>query len=696
MMKDARGDLIYVGKAANLRNRVRNYFTRTGDTRFSVAFLRRHVTRVEFVVTANEKEAFLLENTLIKKHKPRYNIRLRDDKTYVSLRIRMNHSYPRLEIVRVRNPAEIKSTTKDLYFGPYASAGSVRDTLRYLLKIFPVRTCKDSVFANRTRPCILYDVGKCCGPCVLPVPHDEYNGLVRNVALFLRGKKDEVREALEVRMAEFSERMEFEKAAIVRDRVAAMGRTLEHQQAAAHERTNRDVIGIQSQQGRSMVVIHEYRDGQLTGTKQYYLKNYEQTNPEVLYSVVSQHYSASDPAGIPGEILIAEEPEDYTLLEEWLRDLREGQMSLAVPQRGERAKFVTTASENAHQLLLQRLSGEENTGEALGELAKKLGLPRIPQTIECVDISNIMGVLAVGSMVRFDGILPDKTGYRLYKIRTVQGANDFAMMHEVLQRRFRSDSRTAPTHPDLLLVDGGKGQLNIAVQIIKELGLKDVMLASIAKSRLKTLDSEKLKRKSSLAESFMGSRVSSRASQGSARSNPAIQTTPPLNPLAFSEPNDPSPAVADDETQAAELAADSPIEDPADLTSPFRYRTQERVFLPGRKNPVTFAPNSPALFLVQRIRDEAHRRAISFHKNLRARSNRKSLLDDVPGVGPVRRRALLRHFGSLSALREASVEDIANVRGVTHAVAEAVRHLLHSANAQQTGMDYLSAEDTEN
>lgn len=616
IMKNASGEILYVGKAANLRNRVRNYFTSSGDNRFSVQFLRRQVAQVECVVTNNEAEAFILENTLIKQHQPRYNIRLRDDKTYISLRLRMDHEFPRLEVVRVRRHSDLRRREKDLYFGPYTNPGAVREVLRFLLKVFPVRTCKDSVFRNRTRPCLLYDVGKCCGPCVLPVPREEYDRLVRNVALFLRGRNEEVRSALEERMCQFSERMEYEKAAMVRDRIAALDETLEKQQAAVHGRFDRDAVGVASQQGRSVVVLQKYRSGLLTDTREYYVKNYEQTHDEVLYSFVSQHYA--DGSDVPEEIFVSEEPCDRAFLQDWLRQQRGATVALEVPQRGDRLRAVQTAALNAREALLRRLAGENTQDEILNEVAAKLDLLSPPHVIECVDISNIMGVMAVGSLVRFDNAQPDKAGYRLFKIRSVEGSNDFAMMNEVLQRRFRgtaTEGGAAPEPrdpPDLLLVDGGKGQLSVAMQVMRELGIEGVALAAIAKSRLKVKPSR------------------------SGRTDPTAETVDHV-----------------------------------------RYRTDERIFLPGRKNPVTFSANSPALFLLQRVRDEAHRFGITYHRKLRKMANQRSLLDEVPGVGPSRKRLLLRHFGSLAVLRAASIEDIAAIDGISRAAAENVYSFLH-------------------
>jgi excinuclease ABC subunit C len=608
IMRDAEGAVLYVGKATNLRTRVRSYFNQSGDNRFSVQFLRRLVTQVECVVTGSEKEAFLLENTLIKEHRPRYNIRLRDDKTYISLRLRMNHDYPRLEVVRVRRHVRPRGGgPADLYFGPYTSSGAVHETLKFLLKVFPVRTCKDSVFANRTRPCLLHDVGKCCAPCVLPVSREEYARLVDQVALFLRGRSDEVRRLLEARMEQFAEALEFERAAMVRDRIAALDATLERQQVANHAFADRDVIAITSERGRSAIALLPWRNGLLGQAAEFYVRNYEQTDAEVLYSFLSQHYETVEP---PPVIHLNVEPHDRALLTGWLRDRRGGAVELRVPRRGEGLRLLKTAEANARSVLERRLAGEKTDEEILAETARRLGLPAPPATIECVDISNIMGSLAVGAIVRFEGTRPQKSGYRLYKIRTVEGCNDFAMMREVLTRRFRpSDGRAAPP-PDLLLIDGGKGQLSVAMDVARQLGLDAPPMAAIAKTRV----------------------------------------------------------------------GDRTVRSPAGRE---RLDASERVFLPGQKNPVFFVPNSPVLYLLQRIRDEAHRFALTYHKRLRAQAGRRSALDAIPGVGPVRRRLLLHHFGSMAAIRAATVEQLAAVRGMGPAAAQAVYSFLHARAPDQ-------------
>lgn len=642
IMRDGGGEAIYIGKAANLRSRVRQYFAESGDGRPFIEYLRRHVVRVEFVLTASEKEAFLLENTLIKRHQPRYNIRLRDDKTYVSLRFAMGHPYPRLEVVRVRGRERLRSrfdstdvqsastnrrsgkseSAADLYFGPYDSAHSVRETIRFLLRVFPVRTCKDSVFNNRTRPCLLYDIGKCCGPCTEPVDRGEYRQLVEGAAAFLQGQNEDVRDLLLRRMEQLAEGMEFEKAALVRDRLQAIDRTLETQAMASHDGTDRDLVAIASERGRSLILLHEVRQGTLVHVREHYLKNHELVDGEVLYAFLQQHYSGLGMM-TPREILVSTEPAEMDLLMEALKTPRRA-LDIRQPQRGELADRIRQLATNARMALQRNLAGEQTQEETTEELQKRLHLSRPPRTIECVDISNIMGALAVGALVRFEDGQPDKSGWRLYKIRSVEGANDFAMMQEVLSRRFAPGATNARPLPDLLLVDGGKGQLAVAVAVLKELDLLGKLeVGGIAKARVKV-------------RSPSGKMTARKASSG---------------------------------VQSAAAFQSSSIDDG-------RLRTEERIFLPNRSNPVTFPINSPALHYLVRIRDETHRSAITFHRSLRAKANRRSMLDEIPGVGPKRKKALLRAFGSLAALRSASLEELAAVVGVGMAAAQAVHQFL--------------------
>ncbi len=600
LMHDINNKVIYVGKAINLRQRVRNYFTKSGDGRMMITFLRKKIASIETIVTGSEKEALILENTLIKKYMPRYNVLLRDDKTYQSICLRMDHSYPRLETTRIRHTSQLKRNTDTIYFGPFVDGFEVKQLLQFLLRIFPVRTCKDSVFANRTRPCLLYDVGKCCAPCTLDVPQEEYRALLEHIIRFFKGNKEEVREILTQRMKELAAKEQFERAALIRDRLTAMDDALQKQTAVTHRLFDRDVIACAMKGGRTAVVIMQYRDGRLLGKTEYYLKNVNLIDSQLLSTIIAQHYDLHQP---PAEIALPVMPDDMEVLTEWLTERRDGKSVLLFsPQRGDKRSELVNATNNAKTLLERSLAKEQNEQEQAQLIAKYLDLPKPPKTIECVDISNLMGTNAVGSVVRFEDGIPDKKYYRLYKIKTVFESNDYAMMHEVLLRRFKpSNERTQPIPlPDLLLLDGGRGQLNCAMKALKELGLADsVKLAGIAKT--------------------------------------------PVDGHAMRSPG-----------------------------GRFVNDAQERIFLPGRKNPVIFPPNSAALFLLQKIRDEAHRYAITFHKKIRDKATRRSALDNIPNIGPARKRALLKKFGSMTALRVAPISVIAQVDGIGPVLAQTI------------------------
>jgi excinuclease ABC subunit C len=590
MMKGARGDVLYVGKAKNLRARLRSYFSGSGaDGRFLIPHLLQRVEDVECFVTTNEKEAFLLENTLIKKHKPRYNIRLRDDKTYVSLRLDPAAEYPRLEITRRRR--------KDgaLYFGPYSSVKAVRETLNFLQRIFPLRLCKDTVFRNRARPCIYYDVGKCVAPCVRPVEKSEYEEMVRSVVLFLRGRADEAVKQLRQRMKEHSAGLAFEKAALVRDRIAAIEKTIEAQKVASVRQFDLDVVAQHAEEGRRIFVVLAYRKGLLEESRHFVFKDHGEESGDALHSFIGQFYHVEK--FIPPEILVGVEPPERELLESWLGDLREGRVELAVPQRGEKRALVELAEANAVQQLKGIVSGERRSEAVRKELGRKLSLAEPPRRIDCIDISNIQGLLAVGAMVSFVDGEPQKANYRLFKIRSVAGSNDYAMMKEVLGRRYRRAGETREDVPDLLLVDGGKGQLNIAREALGEIGLGEVALAAIAKGKV----------------------------------------------LANGR------------------------------------HEEDKVFIPARKNPVSFSRHSGGYLLLQRVRDEAHRFAVGFHKKLRSKAHFRSILDEIPGIGAMRKKALLDHFGSLARIKAASVQELRGVASMSKGAAQAVYDFFHTA-----------------
>jgi len=611
IFRDSGGEAIYIGKAVNLRNRVRSYFNKTSDNRFWTQYIARNARRIDTILTATEKEAFLLENTLIKKNQPRYNIRLRDDKTYVSVAIDPAAEWPRAIVARPRGARP--RGDKTLYFGPYSSAKSVRQTLKFLQKIFPIRSCSDAVLRNRIRPCLLHQIGRCVAPCSRPVDPAEYRQLVEGTVLFLRGKTGEAVAMLERRMKEHAERMEFEKAAAIRDRLRAIEATAEPQRVAERAQYDRDIIGYAEERGIAAVAALQYRAGALSDSRHFVLRAYENPAPNVLYGFLGQFYDEA--AFIPAEIYLSHEPADAELLEEALSEVAGRAVKLRRPQRGDKAQLVRMARMNAEELLQKHLAGEAHSSEAVEALAKALHLPEPPSTIECFDISNIQGVMAVASLACFRDGEPDKSGYRRFKIRTVEGADDYAMMREALERRFRPAVEDDKPLPSLVVVDGGKGQLNAALDVFREIGIEGLPVCGLAKSRLKD------------------------ASGGGEKT-----------------------------------------------------RTEERVFLPGRKNPVTFRANAPALFLLQRVRDEAHRFGITYHRLLRKNRNLRSVLEELPGIGAKRAKLALKEWKSLARMREASREELMQCASLTAPQGQMVWEFLHAAEDQRQSEEIEALE----
>jgi excinuclease ABC subunit C len=591
LFKDQAGEVIYVGKAKNLRARVRQY-ARGGDGRVQIRFLLTQLADVEVLITNSEKEALLLENTLIKQYWPRYNIRLKDDKSYWHVKVTSQDPWPRLFLTR--------QVTKDgsKYLGPFHSSAAVQETLEIIRKVFPLRTCSDTVFRNRTRPCIEYQIKRCLGPCTLPVEPAEYQRQLKGALLLLEGKNSELVDQLTARMHEAAEALRFEEAARLRDQIQAIVQTGERQQVAMPLGHDQDIFGLYREGGLVEVQVLFVRAGKLVGNQGYSFDDNEFPDEEVLAELLTQFYQGD--RFVPDEILLPVVLEDAEVREELLGERKGKKVVVLCPQRGDKVRLVEMAQENARQSFIEKRRGAEQKEKTLDSLRRALHLRNAPKRIECFDISNIQGNLAVGSMVVFDEGEPDKNRYRRFRIKTVEGADDFAMMYEVLTRRYRRALEEKDL-PDLLMVDGGKGQLGVAVTVFRELGVTEVDLIGLAKMRTER------------------------------------------DPFA----------------EEVEHSA-------------------ERVFLPGRKNPIVLKPNSTALFLLQRVRDEAHRFAITYHRQLRAKERLGSPLDAVPGVGPARRKALLRHFGSLKRMRTATVEELTQVPGVTIAMAEAIQQAVQN------------------
>jgi excinuclease ABC subunit C len=597
LMKDARGQVIYVGKAVNLRSRVKSYFGRSSDTRAFVPILEDVLHDVDTVLVSNEKEALLLENELIKRHQPRFNVLLKDDKNFICLRLDPAAEWPRLEVVRhfKRDGA--------LYFGPYASASSIRETLRTINRYFQLRTCSDHVLHHRKRPCLLYQIGRCPAPCVYDVSREEYAQSVREVALFLEGKGSELLEALTERMKNASDAQRYEQAARLRDQLFAIERSLERQKIATTEPIDQDVFGFHREADRLVIYVLYVRQGRLNGGQSFPFTGQEFPDQELLASFVNLYYGQDNV--LPDEVLLPLRPEGgVEPLAELLTEKRGRRVRVLVPQRGEKLRLVEMSAANARQASVdQRRSRDELEG-VLERLGDRLHLSRPPRRIECFDISHFQGTSIVASQVAMtDGEL-DRARYRHFRIKSVRAQDDFASMYEVVGRRLRRGLMEGEL-PDLLVIDGGKGQVASARAAMKDVGVQ-LDVVGLAKSR--------------------------------------------------------------------ELEVD----DQAGVTA----RSPERVFLPERKDPIVLPQNSPELFLLVRIRDEAHRFAITYQQKLMRRRNFRSVLEDIPGVGEGRKKALLRAFGSLKRIRGASIEELAAEAGLGTTLAERIHAHLHASDTE--------------
>jgi excinuclease ABC subunit C len=593
LMRDKAGKVIYVGKAKDLRSRVRAYFN-SADERSQVQFLVQRIEDVETLVTTSDKEALILENNLIKQYKPRYNIRLKDDKSYLSIKVTTAHAWPRIFATR----KIVKDGSR--YFGPFSSAVAARETIDIIEKHFLLRNCTDHNFRNRSRPCLQYQIKRCMAPCVLPVPEDVYWEHVRQAMLFIDGKRQELVAELRQKMQQKSETLEFEAAARIRDQIQAVEKTLEKQRMVAHWGADQDIFGLYREGGFIEVQVLLVRQGKLTENLSYSLEDLEFPDEEIVASVLTQFYQG--PRFVPDEILVPVELEDRDARAEYLSERKGKKIEIICPQRGDKRHLVQMAEENAKQSFGERHDQEKAREKMLRELEQNLHLKRYPQRIECFDISTIHGAHAVGSMVTFINGEPDKRFYRHFRIRTIDassGGDDFSMMLEMLKRRFARGKEDADL-PDLIVVDGGRGQLAMALTAMAELGIDGVDAVGLAKMRV----------------------------QAAARS--------------------------------------TEIE-----------RSEERVFLPGQSNPVILKRNSNALFLLQRVRDEAHRFAITHHRKLRSRQTLYSALDRIPGVGGARKRALLRAFGSVKRIEAATLEELLQVPLMNQRIAQDILQALH-------------------
>lgn len=595
LMKDEDGTIIYVGKAINLKNRVRSYFQQSSDHTYKTRQMVRKIRDIEWIVVASELEALILEMNLIKLHRPFYNVRLKDDKRYPYIKVHWADPFPKLSVTRNM----INDGSR--YFGPYTSVWAVHQTLDILRKIFPYLTCAREITGRDERACLYYDIKLCSAPCIGAVNKEEYRQMIDDLCRFLEGRTDPITNRLKESMAKASDNLDYEKAAVYRDQIQAIEKVVERQKIISDDRQDSDVIAMARSKGEACVQVFFIRSGKLIGREYFILEGTEaEENSEILEEFIKQFYSQA--AHIPNKVMLPEEVEEARIIKEWLNTRRGGEkVQLTVPKRGQGKELVQMAAVNARETLksleIRWKADKDRQHQALSEIQAVLGMSEPPNRIECYDISNTQGTASVGSMVVFEQGIPAKKNYRRFNIRTVNQPNDFASMREVLKRRFsryitEQQEKDQPGYkpdlgfsmlPDLLIVDGGKGQLRQAIDVIEEFGLQG-QFAIVGQAK-----------------------------------------------------------------------------------------QEEELFLPGRSDSVRLDDHSQGFYLVQRIRDEAHRFAITAHRNQRGKIGLVSRLDAIPGVGPARRKELINRFGSIDGILAASIEEISQIRGVSAEMAQAIK-----------------------
>jgi excinuclease ABC subunit C len=582
-MYGASGELLYVGKARNLKKRLASYF-RASESNPKTLVMRNQIMDVQVTVTHTETEALLLENNLIKQHRPRYNIVLRDDKTYPYMRLDDSHPFPRLMLYRGRRKEGGR------YFGPYPSAYSARETVVLLQKLFLLRQCNDGFFRNRSRPCLQYQIKRCSAPCVGLVSQEDYARDTENAVMFLQGKTGEVVEAMVSRMEQASVRTEFELAARYRDQIASLRRTAEHQ-AISGDGGDYDVVASATRAGAAAVTVMFVRAGRQLGNQVFHPRvSGQESAAELLDAFLPQYYLGRD---VPAVIVVAEPIEDAEVVAEALAAQSGHSVDIRASVRGERRRQVDMARINAEQALALRLAMDAGIRRRFEALQEVLELERMPERLECFDVSHTMGEGTVASCVVFDTEGARKSDYRRFNIEGVEGGDDYGAMRQALTRRYTRLKKGEGLVPDVLFIDGGKGQLHEAEKVLEELQVEGVLLASIAKG-------------------------------------------------------------------------------------PTRKPGFEQLFLSGREAPLILPPDSPALHLIQQIRDEAHRFAITGHRQRRAKARNTSPLEEISGLGPKRRQALLKHFGGLQGVTRAGIEDLASVPGISRELAARIYGLFHA------------------
>lgn len=589
LMRDPEGNVLYVGKAKNLRQRVKTYFSSSADSRYSLRFLLPKIHQIETIVTDTEKEALLLENNLIKKYRPRYNIIFKDDKTYFSLKFNLQEDFPRLTLVRKwkRDGAR--------YFGPFVSSAAVKETIRLMHQLFPLRSCRETEFRHRSRPCLNFQIKKCLAPCCGYINKEQYRELANEALLFLEGKNDQLLKILHQKMSQAAAELRFEDAAAIRDQIQAVEKTLEKQKTSLTMPTDQDVFAFYRQGNLWEFQILFFRRGLLIGHKSFSFWRLNLPEREALSAFIQQYYAS--PTSFPQEILLPLPIENDQLLSEWISEKKGKPVKITVPLKGPKKKLVELAFKNAQNNLQKKIGGKANLELILQELKEKLRLPKLPRRIECFDISNLRGTLAVGSLVSFFDGQPDPSRYRHFKIHAPALPDDYAMMYEILQRRYSKISG-GEDKPDLLMIDGGKGHLSVALAVLQELHLQDISAIAIAKEK--------------------------------------------------------------------------------DTTSPKKQAQMgDKIYLPNVKDPLLLPAHSAALHYLQKIRDEAHRFAINYHKKLRGQKGLETILDEIPGIGEVKKKALLKSLGSLQAIKEASLEDLKQIRALNQVDAQRIFNFFH-------------------
>lgn len=590
LMKSASGDVLYVGKANNLKRRVKQYFSLSSDTRPMIPFLISQVETIETIIVSSEKEALLLENTLIKEYQPHYNALLKDDKSYIALKMDLSKEWPLVELVRYRGT----SKESGLFFGPFTSAHKARETLDFIQRVFPLRQCSDQEFLRRTRPCILYDMKRCIAPCVGRCTKEEYDTVAKNVVKFLRGQDREILDDLKKKMKEASEQLEFEKAQTLLNQIRAIEKTLEEQHVDKPFGEDTDAIGLFRKGDQVSIANLVWKHGRFLGLKSYFFSENVQEEEEILSSFLMQHYLQQEV--LPDEIVLPFPIHDLKIIEELLYEKQKRKVKIFTPKRGAKTRFLKMAMKNAEEGLHRTQDETASLEASLLNLQETLNLKRYPERIDCIDHSHLGGKDSVSAAVVFFQGKKASNLYRRYIIKTAASHDDYGAIREVLFRRYQK-AKEEQSLPDLLIIDGGRGHLNVALSVFSELNIINVDIIGLAKEE-------------------------GRHDRG---------------------------------------------------------LSLEKVFLSESLQPVILKRNSSTLFLLQRIRDEAHRFALSFQTKKRLKSTLHSILEEIPGIGPKKRVKLIRHFGSLKNIQAATVEELKKVKGISRKDAELVHDVLNKS-----------------